>query len=219
MQAEQINILLHFFKALADDSRLKIIGILANQECSVEELAVQTQLKESAICHHLAKLKELNLVTMRSDGNSHLYLLDNEALQSISKQVFIPNTMTSLIEDIDSEAWESKVLKNYIEDDGCKQNSVQRLKEIPASRKKRLVILKWLANRFEIEVQYPERAVNDVLKQYHPDYATLRRELIGYQLMQRENGVYWRINLNFPDMNLLEEDANQNEPITDEIFE
>ncbi|MCF2148829.1 metalloregulator ArsR/SmtB family transcription factor [Desmonostoc muscorum LEGE 12446] len=192
MEKEQFQTLLRFFKALADESRLKIVGILANQECSVEELAVLLQLKEPTVSHHLAKLKELNLVTMRPEGNSRLYQLDSDALQSISKQIFTPEQMASLIKDVDTEAWENKVLKNYFEGDVFDNNSVQRLKEIPASRKKRLVILKWLANRFEIGVQYPERTVNDILKRYHPDYATLRRELIGYQLMQRENGIYCR---------------------------
>jgi predicted transcriptional regulator len=185
MQPDQFNILLRFFKALADDSRLKIVGILANQECSVEELAVLLQLKEPTVSHHLAKLKELNLVTMRPEGNSRLYKLDSEALQSISKEIFTPEKIASLIEDVDTEAWESKVLKNYFEGE-C-------LKEIPASRKKRLVILKWLVNQFDIGVNYPERLVNDILKRYHLDCATLRRELIACQLMQRENGVYWRI--------------------------
>ncbi|MBD2243063.1 metalloregulator ArsR/SmtB family transcription factor [Nostoc sp. FACHB-888] len=184
MQPEQFNILLRFFKALADDSRLKIVGILANQECSVEELATLLQLKEPTVSHHLAKLKELNLLTMRPEGNSHLYQLDSEALQSISKEIFTPEKIASLIEDVDTEAWESKVLKNYFEGG--------YLKEIPASHKKRLVILKWLAKQFDIGVDYPERLVNDILKRYHPDYATLRREFIACQLMQRENGVYWR---------------------------
>ncbi|NDJ23073.1 metalloregulator ArsR/SmtB family transcription factor [Nostoc sp. B(2019)] len=193
MKKEQFQTLLRFFKALADESRLKIVGILANQECSVEELAVLLQLKEPTVSHHLARLKELNLVTMRPEGNSRLYQLDSEALQSISKEIFTPAQIASLIEDVDTEAWESKVLKNYFEGDVSDKDFVQRLKEIPASRKKRLVILKWLANKFEIGIQYPERTVNDILKRYHPDYATLRRELIGYQLMQRENGVYWRM--------------------------
>ncbi|WP_193197876.1 metalloregulator ArsR/SmtB family transcription factor [Nostoc sp. MG11] len=193
MKQEQFKTLLRFFKALADESRLKIVGILANQECSVEELAVLLQLKEPTVSHHLARLKELNLVTIRPEGNSRLYQLDSEALQSISKEIFTPEQIASLIEDVDTEAWESKVLKNYFEGDVSDKDSIQRLKEIPASRKKRLVILKWLANKFEIGIQYPERTVNDILKRYHPDCATLRRELIGYQLMQRENGVYWRM--------------------------
>ncbi|MEA5569341.1 metalloregulator ArsR/SmtB family transcription factor [Anabaena sp. UHCC 0399] len=193
MKQEQFKTLLQFFKALADESRLKIVGILANQECSVEELAALMQLKEPTVSHHLAKLKELNLVTMRPEGNSRIYQLDSEVLQSISKKIFTPEQMASLIENVDTEAWESKVLKNYLEVDSNSTNIVQRLKEIPASRKKRLVILKWLANKFDLGINYSEREVNDILKPYHADYATLRRELIGYQLMQRDNGVYWRL--------------------------
>lgn len=193
MEKEQFQTLLQFFKALADESRLKIVGILANQECSVEELAALMQLKEPTVSHHLAKLKELNLVTMRPEGNSRLYQLDSEALQNISKEIFTTEKIASLIEDVDTEAWESKVLNNYLELDINDLEKTQRLKEIPSSRKKRLVVLKWLANQFDPGVQYSERTVNEILKRHHPDCATLRRELIGYQLMQRENGLYWRI--------------------------
>jgi hypothetical protein len=160
MKTNQFQILLQFFKALADESRLKLLGILANQECSVEELAVLLQLKEPTVSHHLSKLKQLNLVTMRAEGNTHLYQLDNEALQGISKEIYTDGDI--------------------------------RLKEIPASRKKRLVILKWLVSKFQIGVEYPEEKVNEILKQYHIDCATLRRELVGYQLMQRENSIYRR---------------------------
>ncbi|QLE54957.1 metalloregulator ArsR/SmtB family transcription factor [Nostoc sp. TCL26-01] len=193
MNKEQFQTLLQFFKALADESRLKILGILANQECSVEELAVLMQLKEPTVSHHLAKLRELNLVTMRPEGNSRIYQLDSEVLQTMSKEILTPERIASLVDDVDTEAWESKVLQNYLEIEPGTTEGIQRLKEIPASRKKRLVILKWLASKFEWEIKYPEREVNNILKRYHPDYATLRRELIGYQLMQREDGVYWRI--------------------------
>ncbi|KAF3888975.1 MULTISPECIES: DUF2087 domain-containing protein [Nostocales] len=184
MNSEQFQILLRFLKALADESRLKILGILANQECSVEELAVLLQLKEPTVSHHLAKLKELNLVTMRPEGNTHLYQLNNQSLEKIGKEIAKPETIASLVEDVDTEAWESKVLGTYIEGD--------RLKEIPTSRKKRLVILKWLASKFEVGVNYSENTMNEILQQYHPDCATLRRELVGHQLMQRENEVYRR---------------------------
>ncbi|MEM9164544.1 MAG: DUF2087 domain-containing protein [Cyanobacteria bacterium P01_F01_bin.4] len=32
-----------------------------------------------------------------------------------------------------------------------------------------------------------------MLKQFHSDVATLRREFIGYNMMQRESGQYWRV--------------------------
>ncbi len=184
MEKAQFQTLLNFFKVLANESRLKLLGILAHRECSVEELAALLQLKEPTISHHLTKLKELNLVAMRPEGNTHLYQLNSEALQNISKEIFTPDNMAAWAEDAESELWENKVLKNYMED--------SRLKEIPASRKKRLVILRWLASQFDVGVNYPEPEVNEIIQQYHPDCATLRRELIGYQLMQRENGIYWR---------------------------
>lgn len=177
--------LLSFFKLLANESRLKLVGILAQQECSVEELATLVQLKEPTVSHHLAKLKELNLVKMRPEGNTHFYKLNQEALQALNQSMLTPGKMSTLVDDVNKEAWEDKVLRSFLEGD--------RLKEIPASRKKRIVILKWLARQFEPEVTYPERSVNEILQRFHPDCATLRRELIGYQMMQRENGTYWRL--------------------------
>ncbi|RAM48644.1 MAG: ArsR family transcriptional regulator [Hapalosiphonaceae cyanobacterium JJU2] len=185
MKTEQFQIVLRFFKALADESRLKILSFLANQECSVEELAVLLQLKEPTVSHHLAKLKEVNLVTMRPEGNTHLYQLESMTLENVSKEIFTPGNIASWVEDVDTEAWEIKIIQTYIEK--------ERLKEIPSSRKKRLVILKWLANKFEVGVQYSESAIDEILKRYHPDFANLRRELINYKFIQQKYGMYCRI--------------------------
>ncbi len=70
MSQEEFQTLLLFFKALADENRLKMIGILAEQECSVEELAAMLHLKAPTVSHHLAKLKELELVEITSPGQA-----------------------------------------------------------------------------------------------------------------------------------------------------
>jgi len=184
MSYPEFQTLLSFFKALSNESRLKLVGILAQREHSVEELAALVQLKEPTVSHHLSKLKELNLVQMRPDRNTHLYRLNQDALQDLTKAIFTSTQITTVSSDINPDAWEEKVLKSFLEDD--------RLREIPASRKKRWVILKWLVNHFEMGQQYPERSLNETIKRIHPDTATLRRELIGYRMMQRENGIYWR---------------------------
>ena len=67
-----------------------------------------------------------------------------------------------------------------------------RLKQLPAKRKKRLVVLRWLADHFRPAERYPESTVNEVLRRYHDDVATLRRSLIDEELMQRQAGLYWR---------------------------
>ncbi len=187
MSQEEFQSLLHFFKVLADENRLKLLGILASGERSVEELATLLKLKAPTISHHLARLKELNLVGMRADGNTHYYWLDAEALHTTNKLLLTPQKMASLVDDVRGDAWERKVLKDFFEG--------TRLKEIPASPKKRGVILKWLANQFEYNVLYKEAQVNEILQRHHEDSASLRRELISANvgLMQRENGVYWRV--------------------------
>ncbi len=185
MGDEQLHAILRFFKALADESRLKMVGILAARECTVEELAALLELSAPTVSHHLAKLKGLGLVRMRPEGTAHVYRLDGEALRAMSKDLLEPGGMASLVDDIEADAWERKVLRDFFVG--------ERLKEIPASRKKRAVILRWLTTRFEPGVRYPERELNEIIKRHHPDAATLRRELVGAKLMQRDRGVYWRV--------------------------
>lgn len=186
MPPEEFEALLRFFKVLADESRLKLLGILATREYSVEELAVLLQLKAPTVSHHLTRLKELELVSMRSDGNTHFYRLDAEKLRQISKGLLSSEQMAELVplEEMEGDAWERKVLRDFF--DG------PQLKEIPANRKKRSVILHWLARLFEPGTRYTEAQVNEIIKRHHLDSSTLRRELIGEHLLQREQGIYWR---------------------------
>src|ERR1700750_958582 len=97
MPPEDFETLLQFFKVLADENRLKLLGILATREYSVEELAALLQLKAPTISHHLARLKELKLVRMRSDGNTHFYQLDAESLHQTSKGLLSSEKMTELV--------------------------------------------------------------------------------------------------------------------------
>lgn len=192
MKNGKLQNMLRFFKALADESRLKIIGILATQECSVEELAVLLELKEPTISHHLTKLKQLELVRMRPEGNTHFYQFDKEVWQSLSQEVFNTEKITSFADDVNLRTWEVKVLNTYIDGDFENSESMQYLREIPNASKKRLTILKWIIDKFEIGVSYPVDSVDEILKRYYPDFETLRKALIDSRLMKEDNGVYWR---------------------------
>jgi hypothetical protein len=171
-------------KALADESRLRIVGILASSERSVDELAAQLDLRAPTVSHHLARLRDVGLVSMRSVGNVHVYRLELDVLRSLSRDAFSVERISTFADKVNAQAWERKVLRDFF--DG------PRLKEIPASRKKRAVVLEWLADQFSFDVRYREVDVNEVLKQHHPDTATLRRELVGAGLLAREQSVYWR---------------------------
>lgn len=184
MNPEDFRTLLQFLKALADESRLKLLGLLASREYSVGELAEQLALKEPTVSHHLARLQQLGLVRMRAEGTTHRYGLQSGALHRLSKELFTVEQVASIADNVEGERWERKVLKTYFEGD--------RLTQIPTMRKKRNVILNWLARQFEPGTRYPEARVNEIIKRHHADTATLRREMIMTGLMERKDGVYWR---------------------------
>ena len=64
------------------------------------------------------------------------------------------------------------------------------MKEIPAQRKRRVIVLQHLMERFDANREYRESEVNEILKQVHDDFATMRRELVDYGYLTRDRGIY-----------------------------
>lgn len=178
--------LLAFFKAMADDSRLRIVGLLAQGERSVQDLARALGLKEPTVSHHLAILKAQGLVTARAEGTTRWHALDRAALERLTRRVLKPQTEALLLRET---SWDAKVLQNFVDGDG-------KLKSIPASRKKRGAVLRWLMADFADDRRYSEAEINAAIQVHHWDSATLRRELIGHRMMARKDRVYWRLPAN-----------------------
>lgn len=177
----EISILLAFFKAMSNESRLRMVGLLSGAERSVQELAELLDLKEPTVSHHLAVLKELGLVTVRAAGTTRWHTLDGEALEAMNRAMLEPPETPE-----PAESWEDKVLAAFVGADGA-------LKVIPASRRKRTVVLKWLVAQFDEGRRYREAEVNEAIQRRHWDSATLRRELVGAGMMARADNVYWRL--------------------------
>lgn len=182
---ERFEQLLQFFKVLGNKNRLQILGLLANQERNVGELALMLDLKEPTVSHHLGLLKELGLVDTQADGNLRVYRLNHKALERMNKDIFSPRQLAALVDvQRSEETWEDKVLKAFVVNG--------RLVDIPARRKKRLVVLTWLVEQLDPAKQYHELELNSWLKQFHEDCASLRRFMVEEQLLIRERNTYWR---------------------------
>ena len=179
--------LLPFFKAMADGNRLKIIGLLANQEMSVEQLAASLNLSSSTVSHHLSVLTEVGLVSARAESYYNLYKLKANAMEKMAQHVLQSTRQKFPTEGIEAPDFDKKVLRDFSSPDG-------KLKSIPSQYKKRMVILQHLAKNFQPGTLYTEKQVNEILKQSYPDYATLRRYLVDEGLLAREGGggSYWR---------------------------
>jgi DNA-binding transcriptional ArsR family regulator len=188
--------LAQFFKTLADENRLKIAGLAASGEYRVSDLAQELGLTEPTVSHHVTKLRGAGLLNLNQVGTNRYYrlnaamlatMLDHAAhLEAIVRKTPQPRPDMSWVDDLDLDEQDRKVLRDY-----CVG---QRLKQIPAKEKKLVAVLRWLATRFEPGVQYSEREVNAIIEQVHPDYATLRRELVDFHFLEREGGggSYWR---------------------------
>ena len=179
--------LVAFFKALSDANRLKIIGLLAQQPYSVEELAVLLDLKASTVSHHLSKLSQIGLVSAKADSYYNVYQLDEKVLEAKSRNIFSQENLAASVADVDADAYDNKVVRDYTRKDGS-------LTTIPAQKKKLEAVLRHIVKVFKVGKRYSEKQVNDILSSYHEDTASLRRELVGCGLMKREGGggEYWK---------------------------
>lgn len=182
-EPEDFAHLLEFFKALGNESRLKIVALLAERDYTVRELAQRLDLKEPTVSEHLATLKKAGLVSMQPDGNHRIYSFSARHLIEMNRELLSREQLASLADSAKDED-DREILKHFF--DG------QRLTTIPSTRKKLMAVLRWLADQFEFGRRYTEKEVNAIITHHHDDYATLRRELIGYELLRRERGIYWR---------------------------
>jgi len=184
---EDLETLLSFFKALADANRLKILGLLANQPLSVEQLAEMLDLRPSTVSHHLQYLAHEGLVSAQAQSYYNIYRLEPGVLEQMAKRFLAQETLSNVAAAVDVDAYDRKVLANFTTPDG-------RVKAFPAQRKKFEAILRYVLRDFEPGVRYSEKQVNEIIGRYHADTATLRRELVGYGWLKRAGGGgdYWR---------------------------
>ena len=89
--------MLEALKSLADHTRLRLIGILAHGEFTVQELTEILQMGQSRISRHLKILTEAGILTTRKQGTWSYFRLngDNEFFRGIR---------VTLLENIDSIA-------------------------------------------------------------------------------------------------------------------
>lgn len=179
--------LLVFLKALADGNRLKILGLLAKQPCTVEQLAALLGLGASTVSHHLSKLSDAGLVTATAQSYYNYYRLEKDRYEQMTLQLLPVENLSAMITSVDDTAYDRKVVGNYLLPDG-------RLKTLPAQQKKLLAVLRHVVQMFKPGRRYSEKEVNEMLGRLYTDTASLRRELVGYKLMEREGGGgdYWR---------------------------
>lgn len=165
---------------LAEDDRLRVVAALVLGAGSLAEVVDATGLawREAALA--LDRLTRGGLVVPAPGGVRLAAERIKEAARAAATR---PAGQPP--EHVAAGPQAAPVLRSFVRDG--------RLVSIPAARSKRLVVLDWLAARFEPGRVYPEVETNVVLREVHPDYAALRRYLVDEGFLERRDGFYWRV--------------------------
>jgi DNA-binding transcriptional ArsR family regulator len=93
--------LLTFFKTLAEPQRLKIVGLLAQQSYTGEQLAALLNLSVSTTSHHLNRLTKAGLVTAQAEGYYSVYSLHTEVLSAMARRLLSKKDLPKLAQEVD----------------------------------------------------------------------------------------------------------------------
>lgn len=169
-----------FVKALASAERLRVIGVLARGRATQAEIAEQLHVPVRDVFDQLAYLTYSGVV-VESDG---FYDLNEKAIESLARGQFEGRRpqYEEKPEDV------RKILKAYLNPDGT-------IKQLPQEGRKMQIILQFIVDAFPFDTNFTEKEINTILRRFHVDTATLRRNLIDYGLMAREGDgtKYWRL--------------------------
>lgn len=194
----QLDQLVTFYKAMGDTTRIRILAILANGPLHGQALAGKLGVTPPTITHHMAKLREAALVYERRDKNTIYFYLHEANVKRLSQAIV--NVLEHAKKGTDESLWEEEgkeanegggrplveslqVLRTFFTADG-------RLKQIPAQRKKKLIVFEHMVRGLEKGRKYTEAQINEYIRQFHEDYATIRREFVMNHYMYREDGIY-----------------------------
>jgi hypothetical protein len=183
---EKDNQMLDFIKALANMDRLKIVGFLAQNPATADEVGHALSLSPRQVFNHLAFLEFAGVIHKKGER----YAIDRKKVEQLAReqsQGKLPKYAPP-----ESETDErARVLATFIEPDGS-------IRQIPNSRtqpRRFKIILEHVAASFVPGRVYREKEVNDILRSLHADTAGLRRDLVdhGFLARKRDGSAYWRL--------------------------
>ncbi len=162
---------------LAEPERLRVVSALALGATTIAEVAAAAGLDPREVVRALRRLERAGLVSREKDQLA----LHAERFKEAARAAAPDGPSAPLSADPATDA----VLRAFTRDG--------RITSIPVQRGRRRLLLEHVAASFEPGVRYPEREVNAILRAWYPDHATLRRHLVDELLLDRADGMYWRI--------------------------
>ena len=164
-------------QALADPTRLRLVAALLEQPACVEELAERLGLSAPTISHHLGRLDQAGLLNRRREQYYTVCEARPGPLARTLRELVATAADQPGAEEARQHLLRQRLLATFF-DNG-------RLRQLPAQRKKRRVVLAAFAADFAPDRDYAEPEVNEIIARRFADYCTIRRELVDDRLLSR----------------------------------
>jgi DNA-binding transcriptional ArsR family regulator len=192
-------------QALADDTRLRILEMLAEggegSELRAQDLISQLGSSQPNVSRHLKQLVAAGLVDERRAGDANKwYRLNLDVLARMHQQLaqlLTPENARAIREMEHTRAQMAAAQQTQPPELRGLLDAQGRVPRWPNKRKDQEKVLSYLVTRLAPGYEYTEKALGETLKQWFldPDVASLRRDMFELGLINRtSNGSkYWRV--------------------------
>ncbi|WP_085524219.1 DUF2087 domain-containing protein [Tuberibacillus sp. Marseille-P3662] len=152
---------------------------------SDRDIAAKLGASPSTIRNHRFKLKEKekqSRVFLAMMGLLKDEAQDKETLIDIHRGATMVDERFAI-----TEQEKQKVLKTYIDD------KTGELIQFPSKEKRKIIVLQYIFKKFDASKTYTEKEINEVIRNFYSDFATIRRYLIEYGFIDRSQDCtqYW----------------------------
>ncbi|MFD2210337.1 DUF2087 domain-containing protein [Virgibacillus halophilus] len=176
----QLDRLVQFHKTMGDHTRIKMIALLKSGPLHGQAIAGKLGLTPPTISYHIQKLKAIDIIYERREKNTIYFYLNEKKLRLLAESILHIGQTSH--QPVILEQEKQKTIAQFFKNGS--------LRQLPAQRKKRIIVLEFLIKGLEKNKTYLEKELNTYIQQFHHDTATIRREFVANQFMTRENGFY-----------------------------
>jgi biotin operon repressor len=149
----------------SDEERFRILAAVSLGANTLDKIATMTGYDNTKVMKAIVKLESAGIIEKKESG----YVFNMELLKELNRNIAQSMPVKSQKTGID----------RFIRDG--------KLVTYPSRPDDQLLVLQHLAELFEINCNYTEKAVNEILEVIHPDFASLRRYLFDKGFFDREN--------------------------------
>ena len=182
MEPAEQSEMLEFVKALSHADRLRVVGVLARKPASTKEISEALGMPFRDVVQHVDMLAHAGVILDQAGSWS----IDTLNMEKLSRNELEGRRETyTPAPDLRDKA--RKVLAAYLNADGT-------IRQIPAQEEKLRIILDYILQAFTPGVIYTEKEVNMIVRRFHLDTASIRRDMVDRKMLQRKSdgSQYWR---------------------------